>query len=62
MDMPKGYKGEIVIRTKFGEIAADARNFARPIEKLIEDPAWREAVAIEGGPFCYTDLERDMPF
>ena len=50
------------IRTKFGAIAADARNFDRPIEAITDKPEWRAALGIEGGPFCYTDLEREIPF
>jgi hypothetical protein len=62
MDRPTGKKGEVVIRTIFGEIAADSRNFSKPIEKLILDEEWRKAVGIEGGPFCYVPDELDIPF
>ena len=33
-----------------------------PLDELLEDQDWREAVGLEGGPFCYTDLERELPF
>ena len=55
-------RGEIVIRTRFGEVAADARNFSKPLEELLNDPEWCEAVGLEGCPFCYNDLARAMPF
>lgn len=55
-------RGEIVIRTRFGEVAADERNFSKPLDELLNDPEWCEAVGLEGGPFCYTDLARAMPF
>jgi len=29
---------------------------------MIEDERWRKAAGVEGGPFCYTDNERRMPF
>ena len=37
-------------------------NFRHPVEALMKDPAWCEAVGLVGGPFCYTDAQRDMPF
>ena len=58
MEGPRGDKGEVVIRTIFGEIAADERDFNKPIEEIADNPEWREALGLEGGPFCYTDLER----
>ncbi|MGH8575457.1 MAG: hypothetical protein ACREXX_10860 [Gammaproteobacteria bacterium] len=62
MERPKDVKGAVVIRTHFGEIAAGPENFRRPIEELMKDPEWCEAVGLVGGPFCYTDAERDMSF
>lgn len=35
---PGDEKGAVVIRTIFGEIAADERNFDRPLEELLADP------------------------
>ena len=60
MGPPKGRKGEVVIRTRFGEVAADG--FSKPIDELLKSADWREAVKLEGGPFCYTDFERRMAF
>lgn len=62
MERPEPIKGAIVIKTIFGEIAANEQNFSKPIDTLIHDPDWREAVGLEGGPFCYTPWERDIPF
>lgn len=62
MEWPQNVKGAVVIRTHFGEIAAGPENFRHPVEELMKDPAWCEAVGLAGGPFCYTDAERDMPF
>ncbi len=55
-------KGAIVIRTIFGEIAADERNLDCPFEELLNDPERCAAIGLEGGPFCYTDLARQIPF
>lgn len=55
-------KGAVVIRTKFGEIAADARNFSRPVEELLADPEWVLDWEVEGGPFCYVEAWLDLPF
>jgi hypothetical protein len=35
----------------FGEIAADERNFSRPIEEIADNPEWRESLGIEGRMF-----------
>ena len=59
---PSDKKGEIVIRTKFGDVAADSRNFSKPIEELMKDEEWKEAVELEGGPFCYIESELELPF
>jgi hypothetical protein len=31
---PSNQKGEVVIKTKFGEVVADTRNFSKPSEEL----------------------------
>ena len=46
----------------FGEIAADERNLDCPLEELLNDPERCAAIGLEGGPFCYTDLARQIPF
>lgn len=38
---PRNKKGEIVIKTKFGDVAADNRNFSKPIEELMQDEVWQ---------------------
>jgi hypothetical protein len=62
MERPTDKKGEVVIRTIFGEVAADERNFSKPVEELMEDEAWRKEIGIEGGPFCYVPDKLDIPF
>lgn len=62
MERPGSKKGQIVIRTIFGDVAADHRNFSKPIDELMKDEEWRIKIGVEGGPFCYTDLERKIPF
>ena len=59
---PGNKKGEIVIKTKFGDVAADSRNFSKPIEKLMKDEEWKKEIGLEGGPFCYIESELDIPF
>ncbi len=59
---PGDEKGAVVIRTIFGEIAADERNFDRPLEELLADPEACEAIGLESGPFCYIDPDREVPF
>ena len=53
-------RGEVFIRTKFGEQHESAYRLCRA--QMILDKDWREAVGAEGGPFCYVDAERLMPF
>lgn len=62
MDRPEEILGAIVIRTQFGEIAAGQGNFAKPIEELMTDRDWCEAVQLEGGPFCYAPWTLHIPF
>lgn len=62
MIRPGNKKDEVVIRTIFGEVAADSRNFSKPIEELMQDEKWKKSVGLKGGPFCYMKSERDMPF
>jgi len=62
MITPSNQKGEVVIRTKFGEVVADSRNFSKPIEELMLSEEWKEAVGLEGGPFCYIEPALNVPF
>lgn len=62
MERSEPIKGTIVIKTIFGEIATTQKNFNKPIETLIHDPDWCEEVRLEGGPFCYTPQELEIPF
>jgi hypothetical protein len=29
---------------------------------MVQDADWRATAGVEGGPFCYTEAERLMPF
>ncbi len=51
-----------MIRTLFGEVAAQDYFPALSLTDMVENEHWRTAVRAEGGPFCYTDAERLMPF
>lgn len=63
MDQPKPRKGEIVIRTCFGEVSARyGVNFNLTLKEMMENEAWRKEVNAEGGPFCYVPEELDIPF
>lgn len=63
MERPDNKKGALVIRTKFGEVSAEhGVNFNKTVQDMNEDEAWRQAVGAEGGVFCYTNLERNIPF
>ena len=57
---PQGERGEVFIRTKFRNERESEYRLSR--EEMITNEAWRKAVGAEGGPFCYTDQERFMPF
>ncbi len=59
---PGSKKGEIVIRTKFGDVAANRQNFDKPVEELMQDEKWQKEIGLEGGPFCYVESELDIPF
>ena len=63
MDRPsiKEEKGAVFIRTLFGEVARSCFP-ALSLDDMIRDEDWRAAARAEGGPFCYTDAERRMPF
>ena len=63
MERPTSYeeKGAVYIRTLFGEVSRETFP-ALSLTAMIEDEEWRAAVQAEGGPFCYTDAERLMPF
>jgi len=62
MDGPDDEKGKVYIRTKFGEVAAGDWFPNLSEADMIEDEEWRKKAGVEGGPFCYTDAERLMPF
>jgi hypothetical protein len=62
MDRPEDAKGAVVIRTRFGEVAAAEYFPDLTLEDMIQNEAWRKAAGVESGPFCYTDLERGIPF
>jgi hypothetical protein len=62
MDRPSAKQGEIIIRCCFGEVAFNKRNFSLSIEEITTNDAWREALQIEGGAFCYLPSELDIPF
>ncbi|MCG6867430.1 MAG: hypothetical protein LJE91_01495 [Gammaproteobacteria bacterium] len=53
-------KGEVFIRTIFREQHESEYRASR--KEMIENEDWREHVGAQGGPFCYTDPERFMPF
>lgn len=56
----KHAKGAVFIRTKFGE-QHESEYTLSPVQMIINEE-WRKAAGVEGGPFCYTDEERLMPF
>ena len=62
MDRPEEEKGAVILRTLFGEVAVATFFPDVPLEDMTQDQDWREAAGVEGGPFCYTDAERDIPF
>ena len=53
-------KGEVFIRTIFREQHESEYCISR--WEMIKNEDWRKAVGAQGGPFCYTDEERLMPF
>jgi hypothetical protein len=55
-------KGTIMIRTRFGAVALAGYFPSVSPERAIVDDAWRTAAGVQGGPFCFTDAERLMPF
>ena len=61
MDRPGNEKGAVLIRTMFGEVSQDYFP-GLSLTDMIENEDWRKAAGVEGGPFCYTDDERLMPF
>lgn len=62
MDRPEDTKGAVIIRTMFGEVAAASYFPSLSLSDMVEDTDWRAAAGVEGGPFCYTEAERLMPF
>lgn len=63
MERQTNKKGAVVIRTCFGEVSAEyGVNFDMTLDDMIQNEAWRKAVNAEGGPFCYTPEELNIPF
>ncbi len=60
MEAPKGHKGEILLSTKFGTLAENA--LGRPVYEVFENEEMAKQMGVEGGPFCWTDEERLVPF
>jgi hypothetical protein len=54
-------KGAVFIRTLFGEVSREYFP-ALSLADMTLNEAWRAAVKAEGGPFCYPEAERLMPF
>jgi len=54
-------KGAVSTRTLFGETAR-AVFPALTLSQMVEDEDWRAAVRAQGGPFCYLEPARAMPF
>ena len=68
-DPPQYTKGEVLIRTIWGDVALYRPNrfFTRPLRELFNRPEWRETCTqspTHQGPFCYFDpeFEREIPF
>lgn len=63
MERPDNQQGTVVIRTRFGEVSGQpGLNFTLTLKEMIHDETWRKAVQVDGGPFCYTDWTRNIPF
>ncbi len=60
MEQPEGHRGEILIKTMFGVVAQNALSV--PIYKLSEDEELRQEMGVEGGPYCWTEEELEIPF
>ena len=56
----KHRRGDVFIRTKLRE--QHESEYTLSWREMIENESWREAIGAQGGPFCYTDEERLMPF
>jgi|GEM_PF-3006879 len=62
MDRPASdEKGAVYVRTKFGEVSEDYFPTLSRTDMIL-NADWRKAAGVQGGPFCYTDAERLMPF
>ncbi len=57
---PKGDRGEVLLQTMFGVRAQNF--FSANIYKVSEDEEVRQAMKVEGGPFCWTEEELEIPF
>lgn len=62
MDGPEDVKGTVIIATRFGEVALVSYFPDVSPERAITDEPWRTAAGAQGGPFCYTNAERPLPF
>ena len=62
MDRPEDEKGTVMIRTMFGAVVVADYFPDLTLDDMIEREDWRDAVEASGGPFCFTDLERGIPF
>ena len=62
MYKPLGYRGELVIATRFGLLLAEPDTWALPVEDLMLDPDWVDLIGLADGPFFMTDKEREIPF
>ncbi len=61
MEPPEGFKGEVLLLSGlFGAMAENA--LGRPVDEVFENQDWVEELAVEGGPFCWTEEEREIPF
>ncbi|MCD2452907.1 hypothetical protein GO003_021225 [Methylicorpusculum oleiharenae] len=56
----------VMIRTRFGDKTDQDGFFNAALATLIQQPEWCAAVLmpddVYAGPFCYTALERAIPF
>ena len=62
MIRPQLYRGEVLIKTRFGVLSAEPGTWGSPIEELVLRPEWIDVVGLQGGPFCLTDEEREIPW
>lgn len=62
MYQPLGFRGELVIATRFGLLSAESGAWGLPVEALMMDPEWVDLICLDSGPFFLTDFEREIPF